>query len=609
MTEPQPNGLDGRLEEAISSYLGAWERGQAPDLADYLARYPDCAAELTAFDADHRRVHGLFSNFRPPASGANASDARASTDTVQWVRVALPTEAAAPGAEFRETLRQRLRAVALLMAVGIGVAWGVGLIFALPRLLADPLSAFTQTPCYGNAVLVVALEAVLVVLLAPRRPTSLVRLRVLEWLVFAPPALAVAWNETLDLSRLPAALDGRYALTLAYAYSLTWVLLMVGYGVLIPNTWRRCAAGVGVFAALGLLPDVVVLLGSGVAAGPLTVYLANKVFWICAAAFIVVYGARCMEVLRQEATAARRLGQYLVKGLLGKGAMGEVYLAEHVLLRRPCAVKLIRPERAGDPKNLARFEREVRATATLTHPNTVQVFDYGHTEDGTFYYVMEYLPGLSLEDLVEQDGPLPPGRVVHLLRQVCGALREAHANQLIHRDIKPRNILVCERGGLHDVVKLLDFGLVRVQGGGAGEAGLTGEHAIAGTPAYLSPEQAAGREDLDGRADIYSLGAVAYFLLTGRPPFAGRSVGELVAAHLRDAPEPLTRYRPDVPADLEAVVLRCLAKDPAERFPDARALEQALADCPTVRPWGEEEAARWWRGRAPACRSAAPFIG
>jgi serine/threonine-protein kinase len=206
---------------------------------------------------------------------------------------------------------------------------------------------------------------------------------------------------------------------------------------------------------------------------------------------------------------------------------------------------------------------------------------------------MEYLPGLDLGKLVREHGPLPPGRAVHFLRQVCGALREAHAVGLIHRDVKPGNILVCERGGQPDVAKLLDFGLVLVQGR-ADQTDLTAENAITGTPHYMSPEQAAGREDVDRRADIYSLGAVAYFLLTGRPPFAGRLVGELIADHQYKVPEPLTRHRPDVPAELEAVVLRCLAKAPAERFQNARDLERALAEILPATHWGEEEAIAWW---------------
>jgi serine/threonine-protein kinase len=168
--------------------------------------------------------------------------------------------------------------------------------------------------------------------------------------------------------------------------------------------------------------------------------------------------------------------------------MGAVYLAEHVLLRRPCAIKLIRPDQAGDPKTLLRFEREVRATATLTHPNTVEVFDYGHAEDGTFYYVMEYLPGMNLEDLVEQYGPLPPERAVYLLRQVCQALREAHGIGLIHRDLKPSNIIACERGQVYDVAKLLDFGLVKSFGLGGDGVKLTQEGTFTGSPAFMSPE-------------------------------------------------------------------------------------------------------------------------
>jgi eukaryotic-like serine/threonine-protein kinase len=265
---------------------------------------------------------------------------------------------------------------------------------------------------------------------------------------------------------------------------------------------------------------------------------------------------------------------------LGAGGMGEVYLAKHALLRRPCAIKLIRPERARNLQDLRRFEREVQATATLTHPNTVQVFDYGHAEDGTFYYVMEYLPGLTLEQLVQQYGPLPPLRAVHLLRQVCAALREAHEIGLIHRDIKPSNVMVCERGGQHDTVKLLDFGLVLPPPGAPDD--LTQESTLAGTPAYMSPEQAGNQEGIDARSDVYSVGALAYFLLTGAPPFAGRSLVQVLAAHLHESPAPLTQHRLDVPPDLQAVVMRCLAKDPAERFVDAESLEAALANCHTA---------------------------
>jgi serine/threonine-protein kinase len=275
--------------------------------------------------------------------------------------------------------------------------------------------------------------------------------------------------------------------------------------------------------------------------------------------------------------------------------MGEVYLAEHVLLRRPCAVKLIRPERAGHRNAFRRFEREVQATATLTHPNTVQVFDYGHAEDGTFYYAMEYLPGINLDELVKRHGPLPPERAIHLLRQVCGALHEAHVVGLLHRDIKPSNIIVCERGALHDVAKLLDFGLVQPFAAHGGGDNLTQEGTVTGTPAYMSPQQADGKKDLDARSDIYSLGAVAYFLLTGQPPFVRPSQLQTLVAHLCDAPAPLDQLKPDVPGDLQAVVLRCLEKDPLQRISDARSLDLALGGCVAAQRWTEERAAAWWR--------------
>src|SRR5262249_33506651 len=330
-------------------------------------------------------------------------------------------------------------------------------------------------------------------------------------------------------------------------------------------------------------------------------------FWVVVAAVIAVVACSRIDLLRRQVGEARKLGQYVLMEKLGDGGMGEVYLAQHVLLRRPCALKVIRPQRAGDPKNLRRFEREVQATAALTHPNTIQVYDYGHTEDGTFYYVMEYLPGLTLEALVKQAGPLPPARAIHFLQQICGALKEGHARGLIHRDIKPGNVMICERGGIHDVAKLLDFGLVVPPGGDADGDKLTQDGTVAGTPAYLSPEQAGGEGTVDARSDIYSVGALAYLLLTGRPPFAGRAGMKMIAAHLYEVPEPLFRHRPDVPADLEAVILRCLAKEPNARFPDAESLNAALSSCCAAGRWTARDAAQ--ESRAQVVAGTAAEIG
>jgi serine/threonine protein kinase len=223
--------------------------------------------------------------------------------------------------------------------------------------------------------------------------------------------------------------------------------------------------------------------------------------------------------------------------------MGEVYLAEHQLLKRPCAVKVIRPSAAADPQALARFEREVRTTALLTHPHTVEIYDYGRTEDGTFYYVMEYLPGYSSAELVERYGPLSPARAVYLLWQVCGALAEAHAWPLVHRDLKPANIFVAERGGIYDFAKLLDFGLVSQRPDE--DTQLTQEGSVTGSPLYMSPEQALGSTP-DARSDIYSLGAVAYFWLTGQPPFTGDRPMEVLVAHARDPVRPPRELRSEI---------------------------------------------------------------
>jgi serine/threonine-protein kinase len=420
-------------------------------------------------------------------------------------------------------------------------------------------------------------------------PRTIRGLRFIELFVFGILALSVlrgsvnpiGWSILQDAAQQPSEWI-RFALVQSFTFSvsLQWFLILTLYGTFIPNTWRRCAAVVAVVAASQLILFVVWgLQVRPIDSGTFGLSLMIIGFWVVAAAVIAVVACSRIEILQRQVGEARKLGQYVLKEKLGEGGMGEVYLAQHVLLRRPCALKLIRPERAGEPKNLLRFEREVQTTATLTHPNTVQVYDYGHADDGTFYYVMEYLPGLTLEALVKQAGPLPLARAIHFLRQTCGALKEAHARGLIHRDIKPGNVMVCERGGIADVAKLLDFGLVLSPAGDAKGDKLTQDGAVAGTPAYLSPEQAGGEEAVDGRSDIYSVGALAYFLLAGRPPFAGRTGLKLIAAHLYEAPEPLSSGRPDVPSDLEAVVLRCLDKEPQKRFPDVESLDRALAAC------------------------------
>ena len=322
--------------------------------------------------------------------------------------------------------------------------------------------------------------------------------------------------------------------------------------------------------------------------------MVEAVSWSAAAAAVAGVTSRVIYGLHQSAQEARQLGQYLLEEKIGEGGMGEIYRARHAMLRRPTALKLLTGD--GTEEQLRRFEREVQLTARLTHPNTISIYDYGRTPDGTFYYAMELLSGMTLEELVAQHGPQPPGRVIHLMRQVCGALSEAHEIGLIHRDIKPANIYLCRRGGVLDVIKVLDFGLVR-ELKSDGNVTRSNIDFIVGTPLFLAPEAILSPEKIDGRADIYGLGGVMYLLLTGSTPFTGRSVVEICGHQLHSQPEPLAaRAKEPVSADLERIVLACLAKDPAARPQTARELADALARCKDAESWRESDAEVFWSG-------------
>ena len=310
--------------------------------------------------------------------------------------------------------------------------------------------------------------------------------------------------------------------------------------------------------------------------------------------------------LGEQVTKARELGSYQLGELLGRGGMGEVYKATHRMLARPAAIKLIRPEAIGDGGGEAaqlaihRFRREAEVAASLRSPHTVELYDFGVTEDRTFYFVMELLDGMDLESLVQQKGPVPAGRAIHILRQVCESLEEAHARGLVHRDIKPANIHVGRLGLRHDFVKVLDFGLVKSIATMSSEQSLgTAAGLTPGTPAYMAPEMALG-EAYDGRADIYALGCVAYFLLTGHRVFEAAGALEMIAKHMRDAPiPPSQRSELPVPAALERLVLACLAKNPEDRPRSAAELARSLVAIDGA-AWGEEQATQWWRVNQPA---------
>jgi serine/threonine-protein kinase len=499
---------------------------------------------------------------------------------------------AAPTGDLEVLLRKRLRVLGVVASAIY--AWLA--IYIVPYLFSNPgaFAGFRLSAGVCAAILPVLMG--LTALLWTRRALSLPQLRAIEAAAFGLVLLHMAasrheyllyYGLAKVLQEGPPLSPPRFAAFLC----LPFFGLVTAYGTLIPNTWRR---GLGMIGAMALTP-VALGAAAGIQAGVFSRALALSLLlpslaMMSVAATLAVLGAHRIESLRQEALEARRLGQYQLGERLGSGGMGEVYLAEHLLLRRPCAIKLIRPDRAGDPQSLRRFEREVRATATLTNWHTVEIYDYGHTRDGTFYYVMEYLPGPNLAQLVEQQGPLPARRVIHVMRQLCSALHEAHAAGLIHRDIKPANVISCERGGLQDVVKLLDFGLVRTHRIDSATAQeLTHEGMVAGTPAFMSPEQASGKDDLAAPSDLYSLGAMAYFLLTGQPPFVRETSMQVLAAHISEQVTPPAQLRAGVPEDLQAVVLRCLEKDPSRRFSSARSMDDALrrcADAPSSSSYG-----------------------
>jgi hypothetical protein len=314
----------------------------------------------------------------------------------------------------------------------------------------------------------------------------------------------------------------------------------------------------------------------------------------------IIYG------LRAEVRQARRLGQYVLERKLGEGGMGMVYQARHGMMRRSSAIKLLRADRAGE-RNLRRFEREVQLTARLTHPNTITIFDYGRTHDGVFYYAMELLDGATLQRIVAVDGAQPAGRVVRILGMVCGALTEAHEIGLIHRDIKPANIMLCTQGGERDVVKLLDFGLVK-EFQVEGDVELTAASTILGTPQYMAPESIREPGSADVRTDIYALGAVAYYLLAGVDVFDGKSVVEICAQHLHEEPASLSARGVAIPAELEAVVLACLDKKPDRRPQSAAELRRRLEAC-AVEPWDSASARAWWLEHQPALDGQAAQSG
>jgi serine/threonine-protein kinase len=493
--------------------------------------------------------------------------------------------------------RKRLFAAALFLSAtfGVLVVW----VFASdnPGTLTASGSRFSLR--VGLIGLRFVLAAAVAGLLASQVPLAPKQLRAIEYLLFLGLTLVLMASQyfvNLELMR-----RGPEYLPIVLAFIKDGVIqmlaLMMLYGTLIPNPWpvtaRMIAAMFAAPVATGFLLKVHPAVAPLVARLSAAEEAGSNILFLAVSAALAVYASFVLSGLRTQLHEARKFGQYRLVRRLGQGGMGEVYLAEHALLKRPCALKLIRSEASADPLALARFEREVQSSARLAHHNTIEIYDYGHADDGTFYYVMEYLKGMSLADMIKEYGPLPAGRVIYIFRQVCAGLAEAHALGMVHRDMKPANLFIAVHGGEADVAKVLDFGLVKPTRESAADA-LTADMTVSGTPAYMAPEQALADRSLDARADIYAVGAMMYDALTGQAPFRGESAFALMMAHARDPVVPPSQVNGTVPRDIEEVVLRCLAKKPADRYITISALGEALAACASAESWGSNRAEAWW---------------
>ncbi len=502
--------------------------------------------------------------------------------------------------DLLEQVRARVRMLALLVIIGFAIDpllfFGSMLVARLAGSPVPPEYA-RQVAFYLADVGVVAVSAALW-RVARSASVSSARLLVLglayEVVVCFVIALRTYWEHYRVMGAMP---------------NLTWVpAVVILFPLILPAPPRVMLAAS--IAAGAMQPLALLLLDAWGQVPARAGDVINASINSAIAVGFAWLGARVVYGLGRQVAAARELGSYRLTEQLGQGGMGEVWRAEHRMLARPAAIKLIRRSRLGGAPAAAssdtvrRFEREAQAIARLRSPHTVDLFDFGLADDGSFYYVMELLHGMDAHALVRRHGPVPPERAVFLLRQVCHSLSEAESCGLVHRDIKPANIFLCRYGEDCDFVKVLDFGIVKRSEEEEPDAGpdgaLTRENAVQGTPAFIAPEQALGTGTLDGRADIYALGCVAYWLLTGQLVFSADSALGLVMQHATAAPAPpSTRTDRPIPPGLEALVMDCLAKDPAGRPQTARELARKLAEAVNPSAWTEERARAWWREHEP----------
>jgi serine/threonine-protein kinase len=483
--------------------------------------------------------------------------------------------------------------------------------YAFIFFMSDPLLAilfpedravFLASPLRWAPSLLSISTAVIVVALTSSKRVAMATVLDIGLLFEVAGSFGIAAAQYLDPSRYAAGPPW---------LGLSWVAVwMIGFTVVVPSQPRRALA-----AALGSASAVPIVAGVAMATGlapirlpPIRFFFALVLPYLLVA-FVAYVGARIVYSLGTELKRAQDLGGYRLIERLGQGGMGEVWRARHRMLARPAAIKLMRPEVLGGSslerrsELRARFEREAQATASLRSPHTIELYDFGVTDEGSFYYVMELLDGFNLEALVERFGPVPPERAIHVLTQVCHSLAEAHADGLIHRDIKPANVYVCRYGREVDFVKVLDFGLVKSRGDDDRrdtELRITRDHQVGGTPAFMSPEQVLGDRPLDGRSDIYAIGCLAYWLITGQLVFSGRTTIETLLQHTQAQPVPPSqRTEMTIPEALDRVILACLEKDPNNRPATAEALAALFAGIETTAGWTHDRSRQWWDSSHP----------
>jgi eukaryotic-like serine/threonine-protein kinase len=485
-----------------------------------------------------------------------------------------------------DMLSEQVQRLSLLTAVGASL-WGIGLLmhlFVVGHLFGPPVPRLS-----------IVIEALAVI----------VSLAEFCYLRFVPHAACTKADASLGymvVNAIAVAMSTTFVNppTGDMMGHLSWnVIVILVCAMIVPTSPRKMLVASLIAASTDPIAVWLAHLRGAPTPSPLVTMALFVPNYSCAV--VAVWPAHVMQRFGRRLREAREMGSYQLIELLGRGGMGEVWRARHRLLSRDAAIKLVRPELLGAASDAEartmtrRFEREAQATSVLSSPHTISVFDYGSTQDGTFYYVMELLAGRDLESLIREFGPVPSDRAIYLLRQACHSLADAHARGLVHRDIKPANIYVCRMGLEYDFVKVLDFGLVKFNNTRTiQETMMTVEHTTSGTPAFMAPEVILGDSEIDRRADIYALGCVAYFLLTGELVFEADTPMKMLLQHVQSSPlPPSQRTELRIPAELEQIVMACLEKDPARRPQDGLQLLTMLRQC-RFDKWDNDVARGWW---------------